>query len=133
MRRIHPKMLEEILLRSPTSSRRNSRASALLIVLSFVREDVPWLYEIGMEVYRAMLTSDRAMVTTAHKQFQATMELMMHGPWSHDLFREDEESFMMSRYLPDMIDRLVSEYLASLPIRRRLVTASQQPDDDGQA
>lgn len=130
VRRFHPKMLEEILFRVP-SPNRNAKKAALLVVLAFVKEDAPWLYEIGMEIYRAMLTEERNTVRAAHKQFQATMDLMMHGPWSRDLFRDDEESFMVARYLPEIIDRTVVEYLASLPIRKRPVTQSKEAADSG--
>jgi len=130
IRRFHPKMLEELLFRVP-SSNRNAKAAALLVALAFVKEDVPWLYEVGMEIYRAMLTDDRNAVRAAHKQLHTTMELTMHGPLGRDLIRDDEESFIMSRYLPEVIDRAVVEYLASAPIRKRQVTQAERAPDGG--
>lgn len=131
-RRIHPKMIEEMLFRTSSSSSRSTKAAALLVVLAFSKEDVPWIHEIGIEIYRAMLTDDRSMVRAAHKQFQTTMEIMMQGPWSRELFRDDEESFMLTRYLPEMIDRIVMDYLASAAIRRRIPRPSEKAGDDEQ-
>jgi hypothetical protein len=42
------------------------------------------------------------------------------SPMARDLSRDEEESFMMLRYIPEFIDRIVFEYLESTPRRRRL-------------
>lgn len=128
LRRIHPKMLDEMLFTPPSD--RNKKAAALLMALSFAKEDAPWLYEVGKEIYRAMATDNRNAVSAAHKQFQITMEMMMHGPWRRELIRDDEESFMMARYLPEFIERAVGEYLASSPIRRRPSKPNENVDGD---
>lgn len=129
IRRIHPKMFEEMLFR-PTASDKNQMTASLLIVLSLTKEDVPWMFEVGMAIYRAIASDDRGAVNSAHKQFQITMEMMMRGPWRRELFRDDDESFMMERYLPEMIERAVGEYLSTSPIRRRpvKVTESANPE-----
>lgn len=131
-RRIHPKMIDEIVFRSTSSSSRSTRAAGLLVVLAFSKEDAPWLHEIGMEIYRAMLSDDRNMVIATHKQLQMTMEIMLHGPWGREIFREDEESFIWTRYIPEMIDRIVIEYLQSPRTRRRLIKPSESASEDGQ-
>jgi len=133
LRRIHPKMLEEILFRTSSSSERGEKAAALLMVLALTKDDTPWLYEIGMEIYRAMMADDRGTVKAAYKQFQVTVEMILHGPWRRELYRDDEESFMMARYLPEMIDRTVGEYLASSSVRRRLSKPTEKAIDSDQA
>ena len=85
-----------------------------------------------MEIYRAMLSDDRNMVIATHKQLQMTMEIMLHGPWGREIFREDEESFIWTRYIPEMIDRIVIEYLQSPRTRRRLIKPSESASEDGQ-
>lgn len=124
LRRLHPKMFEEMLFR-PSSSDQSQMAASLLMVLSLTKDDAPWIHEAGMAIYRAMASDDRSAVNAAHKQFQIMMEMMMHGPWRREFFRDDEESFMMARYLPEMIDRTVGEYLANSPIRRRQVKVTE--------
>ena len=128
-RRFHPKMLDEMMFRSSASSGRTARPAALLVLLAFVKDDAPWLYELGMEIYRAMLADDRNAVTVAHKQFGITMEVMMRGPWSRELFRDEEDGYMVARYVPELIERTVDEYLSSFRIRKRLTKNSQAPDD----
>jgi hypothetical protein len=128
-RRFHPKMFDEMLFRSSESPGRSTRPAALLLLLAFVKDDAPWLYELGMGIYRAMLADDRNAVTIAHKQFGITMEVMMHGPWSRELFRDDEDSYMVVRYVPEMIERTVHEYLSTFRIRKRPTKISQGADD----
>ena len=123
-------MLDEMLFRPSTSSGRTSSAAALLVLLVFVKNDAPWLYELGMEIYRAMLAGDRDAVITAHKQFGITMEIMMRSPWSRDIFRDDEDGYMVTRYFPEVIQRTVDEYLStSLILRKKAVKTSVVLDD----
>jgi hypothetical protein len=133
IRRFHPKMVEEILFRARSSSGRHSNASALLFVLSLVKDEAIWIYEPGMAIYRAMLTGDLAAVVTAHKQFTFSMEFSLES----SIFREfvrfgDEDQYMYMRHIPEIIDRFVREYIASAPRRKRI---TKVPDlltnDDG--
>jgi hypothetical protein len=121
MRHMHPKMLEEMLfIGSGPDGRGGAAAAGLLLTLSLVKDDLPWLHEVGMAIYRAMTVGDHALVKSSYKQFQITMEMTMHGPWRRDFFRDDEDSFMLSRYLPEVIDRAVGRYMESTPNRRRI-------------
>lgn len=131
VRRLHPKMLEEVMFSVPTSSGRKGRAAAFLVMLAFVKDSVPWAYEIGMEIYRAMVNEDRYLVRAMHKQFHMTMDMMAHGPWGREMRRDDEETFMLMRYLPEIIERTVMEYLASPPERRRISKSVAQASDEG--
>lgn len=134
MRHMHPKMLEEMLfVGSGPDGRGATTAAALLLMLSLVKDDLPWLHEVGMAIYRAMTMDDRALVKSAHKQFQITMEMTMHGPWRRNFIRDDEDSFILSRYLPEVIERAVGRYMESTPIRRRMVKNMEAPGDIGSA
>jgi hypothetical protein len=53
-RRIHPMMIEEILHMSGDPS----DPVGILMVASLIRDDLPWLYELAMEVYRAAKDGD---------------------------------------------------------------------------
>jgi hypothetical protein len=53
-RRIHPMMIEEILHMSGDPS----DPVGILVVASLIRDDLPWLYELAMEVYRAAKDGD---------------------------------------------------------------------------
>lgn len=122
-RRYGPKMFDEMIYRFSSMSDGEGRSAALLVLLSFVKEDAPWLYEVGMQIYQAMQASDRNAVVAAHKQFQMTMEFMLRGPLARDILREDEESYVMVQYVPELIERSVVEYLESTPRRSAEKTA----------
>ena len=133
-RRLHPKMLDEILFRSHNSSSKDAKVAALLVVLSLAKEDAAWLYESGIEIYRAMLSGDRAAVASTYKQFAAAMEIMNRGPMLREIYRgDDEEGYMLARYVPEMVERFVEEYLAPSSIRRRIVKPDVSPSSDEQA
>lgn len=117
LRRIHPKILDEMLYR-PSSPEGEDRAAALLIALAFAREDAPWLYEVGMEIYKAMVSDNRSDVISSFRRFRSTVEMVMHGPWRRDFFRDDDETLMMVRYIPEVVERAVERYMNS-SLRRR--------------
>jgi hypothetical protein len=117
-RRYGPKVLEEVFFSFSHSGHVEGRSAALLIILSFVRDDAPWLYEIGMQIYQGMLAGARPAVITAHRQFQMVMEVMSRGPLGRDFLHDDEDGFLMSRYVPELIDRSVMEFLEASPRRR---------------
>src|SRR5437660_4764227 len=48
-RRIHPMMVDEILHMSKADE-----PIGLLVIVSLLRDDMPWLYELGLEVFRAI-------------------------------------------------------------------------------
>jgi hypothetical protein len=107
MRRFDPMMIEELL----HISSRPGDPSGLLIALSFFKDDFPWLYEIGMDTYRAIKTGDPVEIERAIMGFRRTMEFMMHGPL--DAFIDSKETYMMVRELPRILERYVYEYLPS--------------------
>jgi hypothetical protein len=78
----------------------------LLILASMLREDMPWLYELGMEAYRAAKTGLPEDAEKTRRQFQRAVELLRHGPFHveemgidprhlHMLMRELERSIMI--------------------------------------
>ena len=63
MRRLHPGMIDELVHMIGRGD--SGPGVAALIVASFFRDDLPWLYEMGVEVYRQSLSADPAVVTTS--------------------------------------------------------------------
>jgi hypothetical protein len=128
LRRFGPKIFDEVMFRSFPPGDAAGRGAALLIVLSFVREDAPWLYEIGMQIYQAMQASDRSALNAAHKQFRMAMEITVSGPLGREYLRDDEDGFLLVRYIPELIERTVMECLDSMPRRRVTRAASAKPE-----
>jgi hypothetical protein len=128
-RRYGPKIFDDLFFSFSKMPGPASKSAALLVLLSFVKDDAPWLYEVGIQIYQAMLSGDRNAVMAAHAQFQMTMEFMLGGPMSRDFTRDDEDSYMMIRYVPELIERSVVEYLGSIPRRRSTTKATKAAAD----
>lgn len=124
--RYGPKMLEEIFHRMAKGPGVDAKEVRLLVILSFIKDDVPWLYEVGMQIYRSMSLGDREQVVSVHRQIHMTLELMLSHPVGRELY-QDEESYMMLRYIPEFIDRIVFEYLEAEPRRRRITRVAESP------
>ena len=58
-------------------------AIAVPILLSFVREDLPWIYELGMEGYRQITTGDTARGHTSFRVVLNLLDFGIHG--AHDM------------------------------------------------
>lgn len=76
----------------------------LLMLLSQFRDDLPWLYEVGAEVYRKIKAS-APDTSDEIKRLMRTIEMVMHHPLFRDLGypskrrrEEIEDSFMFLRH-----------------------------------
>jgi hypothetical protein len=58
---------------------------SILILSSMLRDDMPWLYEVGMETYRAMKSRNAERVETAIMNFRRMVEFTMRGPLREEL------------------------------------------------
>jgi hypothetical protein len=59
-------------------------ATAWLIAISPFREEVPWAYELGLKVYRAMETGHPAEARKAMTEYRHIMHRLMHSPLGED-------------------------------------------------
>ena len=101
-RRLHPKMLDELI---HVSGKDASGNISILIVASFLKDDFPWLYELAAEAYRK-LESGHPDAADNLKQFYRLFERITHGPFlwemggrSKERMFEIEEMMMFSRHL----------------------------------
>lgn len=106
IRRLRPMMLEELLHRfSHTDD-----PIGFLVIISWLREDFPWLYEIGMETYRTIKTATPEESEKACHNFHRVMEFTMHGPFFEE-FMDSKEGYMVMRELPMILDKFMHNYL----------------------
>lgn len=118
-RRIHPGMIQDMLLSHSGRDGPEGAAAGLLLVLSLFKDDIPWIFEPGMELYKALMANDPRGIDRARKHFRLIMDMAMHGPWFHEVMRpEDEEMFFIIRHLPEMIDSLAGEWPAARFVRK---------------
>lgn len=106
-RRFHPMMFEEILHMSgdPTDP------VGILMAASFIRDDAPWLYELAMEVYRAVKSDDAEAIKREMKRLQRFSEFMMHGPFMEEFGFEGKEAYIFCREFPRMLEHMLSRTL----------------------
>ncbi len=129
MRRFPPMMLvEDLLFHSGLRETRHGFAVSWLLFLSILREDLPWLYEIGMEIYHALRSGDPEKISEARKELLTIMEATTHGPFFHEIMRpDDEDVYLMIKHLPDVVDRFLERALHSRPkIARTRIAKSDQ-------
>jgi hypothetical protein len=116
MRRFHPMMFEELLFHPGLGEIKGGASTAWLILISLLRDDFPWLYESGMELYRALRSGSGREIERSRKQLIEILKVTSRGPLFHELMApDDKESFFFLRHLDEFVDRVVSESRRSSP------------------
>jgi hypothetical protein len=126
-RRINPAMLEQLMF-SPLFER-GGASVVWLIFLSLVRDDVPWLYEPGMDFYRAVQARRPTEVQRAQENLLRIVDFAKNSKLLYRIMRNDgEETHFLLRHLDEFIHRILgesqslfNEVAAAKPVRARLV------------
>jgi hypothetical protein len=106
LRRFHPKMLDEFMFGVGESP----DPIIILVVASLVKDDMPWLYEIATEIYRAAKDGNGELVQSELKRMVRLSETIIRGPMM-DLSPGGIESHMFMMEFPHMLERTVSRFL----------------------
>lgn len=100
--RLHPMELTHMVGTGPDDP------IVLLVLASMVREEFPWLYELGIEAYRAAKAGGATKeAKDALRRFRRAAEVVMHGPWPLEESGFDPRMFEM--LLMDLEHRLSGE------------------------
>jgi TIR domain len=75
----HPLMMRELIYHG---GRDLDLPLQILIMASLVRDDVPWLYELAAEFYRAATEGNARRARAARRQLANALNGVMHGPLS---------------------------------------------------
>jgi hypothetical protein len=128
-RRFHPGMMEEFLFLpkmldgGPDGG--NGEAVTWLMLASMFRDDAPWFYEIGVEVFKALRSGDPKQVASARHLLRGTINAIRHGhPLLEEVVGRDEETYMMVRHL----DRVLDHLLERMESRRKDRKADGPPE-----
>lgn len=103
MRPLHPMMFEDM---SHMISEEGDDPIALLMFGSMVRDDLPWLYEVIMEVYRDVRGGDIKTAQRAIERLRRMTKMLGRGPFMEE-FGGGKDSHMMMMELPSMLDHLL--------------------------
>jgi len=121
--RFHPMMFGSLLHMGPDST----PAVGVLIVASIFRDSMPWLYELGVEVYRVAKHGNSADVQQAGHEFRQAVEFAVRGPMSREFFGRSKEMFMLMEEIDPLLDRALSMLDAeNKPGRRKLKKDSDE-------
>lgn len=104
IRRFHPMMIEELI--HMAGGKRQDPSLGMLVIASFFRDDVPWLYELGLEAYRALKSGSPREAQQAVRTFQRAAEFAVHGPFMEE-FSASKEMQMMLMEMPHMIEQFM--------------------------
>jgi hypothetical protein len=110
LRRFHPMMIDEMV---HMSSRDSSDPIGILIISSFLRDEAPWLYEVGVEAYRTTKSGSFKESVDALKGFHRLVEHTLHGPFMEEFMMSSKETHMMMDELPRMLEHIIDRYLSS--------------------
>ena len=102
-RRFHPMMVHEI---GHMLGNKRGDPIGLLVLASLFRDDMPWMYELGIEAYRMAKDGTTVEATFARKQFQKAGDLMRKGPFGFEEMGIDPRMMhMMMREMDHFSER----------------------------
>lgn len=82
--------------------------TALLVVASTFRDDVPWMYELLMDVYRDLKDGSPGRARDAVARLRRSLMTMSRGPWADEVLHPREMEFF-SMELPMLLDRILEK------------------------
>ncbi len=121
LRRLNPMMLEELLHMAGEPG----DPVGILMAASMVRDDAPWLYELVMEVYRAVKSGDREAISNEMRRLERFSEFGMHSPVMEEFAIGGRESHMFLLEFPRMLHHMLSRTIEHHP--PHLLTKKRKP------
>ena len=116
VRRFHPMMFDAIMQMGVEPG----DPIGVLLLASLVRDDIPWFYEMVLEVYHAIRVGDTAAAERELRRIEHLSEMVAHGPYLEGLGLGDKEAHMLLTQLPQMMEHLIRRSIESKkPSRRR--------------
>jgi hypothetical protein len=107
-RNIHPMRIEEMLF----SGGDFNDPVGILMAASLIKDDMPWLYELAMEVYRAVKSGDRQRIESEMSRLRRFSETIMRGPIMEDILNTGgKEAFFFCKEFPRMLEHVLHRSL----------------------
>lgn len=108
--RNHPMILvDEVLFHPSWDNLPQGSATSWLIFISLLREELPWIYEIGYELYLALRSQDQKAITDARTNLIHTLEISSR-PFFREIILESEGFLHLIRLLPRILDDFLSKF-----------------------
>ena len=87
-RRVHPGMLMEMMHRSAMDI--DDPALGWLMILSQFKEEAPWLYEVGLDVYNALRQGENLKIANAIARLVQVLHSVRRGPMAEMMIDSPE-------------------------------------------
>ncbi len=101
LRRFHPMMFDEMMMGGLEGG---PDPIGILIMCSSFRDDMPWLYELGLETYKAIQVGDERATERALERFRRIAKMTIRGPWMEEMGISLKEMDMFAMELPSLIE-----------------------------
>lgn len=107
-RKFHPMMFEEIM---HMGMEKEDPSLSFLMMISFIKDDFPWIYEIGLETYRGLKstkskTEKRMLVESFERAFEMTRHPMMR-----EFYGKSEDMYMFNKEIMHFMRRFLDRYV----------------------
>jgi signal recognition particle subunit SEC65 len=107
-RKFHPMMFEELM---HIGMEKEDPNLSFLMMISFIKDDFPWIYEVGLETYRGLKstkskTEKRRLVESFERAFEMTGHPMMR-----EFYGKSEEMYMFSKDIRHFMHRFLDRYM----------------------
>lgn len=121
---LHPMMLEEVMHMAGEPG----DPVGILMAASIFRDEAPWLYELVMEVYRAVKSGDPTAIETEMTRLHRFSEFTARTPFMEQFGFPDKESYILVREFPRMLHHMLSRMLEVKKARPRRRAPGLEPD-----
>ena len=106
--RFNPMMLEDMMRAELKFDDPNI---SFLLMVSLFKDDIPWIYEIGLETYRSLKsTSSKVEKRKSLEVFERALEVIGH-PVFRDIYGKSEEMYMFSKDIRHFTHRFLERHL----------------------
>ena len=127
IRRFHPMMFEDLVHMSGEPG----DPVTILMAASLVRDDAPWLYELAMEVYRAVKSGDLEAIEREVARLRNFSEFTMRRPFMEEFGLGGKESHMFLMEFPRMLEHMLRRTLEEKKPHRAIRRSPKlQPSGD---
>lgn len=109
-KKFHPMMLEEIMHMEMKQENPNL---AFLMMISFIKDDFPWIFEIGIETYRGLKSSkSKIEKKKLIEDFDRALEMTGH-PMMREFYGRSEEMYILSMDIRHFMRHFLDRYLGN--------------------
>jgi hypothetical protein len=124
-RRFHPMMIEEIIHMAGEPG----DPVGILMAASLIRDDLPWLYELAMEVYRAAKEGDMENIENEMRRLRRFSEFTMRGRFMEEFGFASKEGHMLAMEFPRMLEHVLMRAMENRKIKSLPRRSKQETKD----